>query len=267
MPFGLSVETLSKITATLSSNKLVTKLVLFGSRAKGNPKPGSDIDIAVIGSDLSLDNFLNFSLQIERLEIAQKVDLVDYFKINNQDLLDHIERVGVILYENGQIRKYGLPPVIDQDSKILILGTFPSEKSLEMKQYYANPANKFWEIMSAVLNENCPVNYEFSLQMLKKHRIALWDVLASCLRDGSGDKAIRGEIPNNIKKLIDQYPGITHIFYNGRNPAIFWGKFRLEEGKAVPVPFMPCTSGLNTHLTVADKIDRWKTIRYIPGIY
>ncbi|MCK9400914.1 MAG: DNA-deoxyinosine glycosylase [Bacteroidales bacterium] len=267
MPFGLSIETITGITATIAANRSVTRVILFGSRAKGNPRPGSDIDIAVTGSGLSLDDYLSFSLQIDRLELAQKVDLVDHLKINDDELIDHIRRVGVVLYENGRFRKYGLPPVIDYNSRILILGTFPSEISLEKQQFYANPANKFWMILCSVINESYTLNYDQRIQLLKKHRIALWDVVESCLREGSGDNEIRFERPNDLETLINQFPSLTHLLFNGTNPVRFFTKLGLDEGPMVLVPSLPSSSGLNTHLTLSEKIDRWAVIHYIPGFH
>ncbi|HNQ82720.1 MAG TPA: nucleotidyltransferase domain-containing protein [Bacteroidales bacterium] len=93
---------ISKITSLLAKNQAVNRLVLFGSRAKGNFKPGSDIDIAVFGHNLTLDDFLVFSINIDQLELANKVDLVHYEKIKEKELIEHIARVGIVLYEKAE---------------------------------------------------------------------------------------------------------------------------------------------------------------------
>jgi len=267
MPFGLPIETISRITETIAANSSVNRITLFGSRAKGNPRPGSDIDIAITGAGLLLDDFLNFSLQIDRLELAQKVDLVDHQKINDNDLVEHIRRVGVVLYENGRCRKYGLPPMVDDRSRILILGSFPSETSLDYQQYYANPSNGFWKVIFPVLNEPFTEDYQQRVFVLKKHRIALWDVIESCFREGSKDNAIKEATPNDLKELIKKFPSLRYLLFNGTNPVQFFIKLGLDEGPLVFVPSFPSTSGLNTRLTLREKIDRWGAIRYIPGFH
>jgi hypoxanthine-DNA glycosylase len=266
MPFGLSTEIISGITTIIAANPLVEKITLYGSRAKGNARPGSDIDISVDGPGLSLDDFLNFALKIDRLELAQKVDLVHVQKVNDGDLIDHINRVGIILYEGGHFRKYGLPPVIDERSRILILGSFPSEVSLLHQQYYANPRNAFWRVILAALDESYSGDYDHRIAVLKKHRIALWDVVESCFREGSADDAIKHARQNDLSSLTKRYPSLTHLLFNGNNPVKLFTSLGMEEGKLVFVPALPSTSGLYTRLTLQEKIDRWKVIKYIPGI-
>ena len=263
MPFGLTTTIISAITAPLAACPSVTRLVLFGSRAKGNHKPGSDIDIAVYGSNLTLKDFLDFSIKIDGLEIAHKVDLVHYQKITDPDLIDHITRVGIVLYEKETNRKYGLPPLIDENSKILILGSFPSEKSLEKQQYYANAKNQFWSVMTGIFNEPGTQTYSDQIALMTKNRIALWDVIGSCLRVGSADSKIRYEIPNDLEGIINTHPNLTHIFYNGYNPLIYFSKHGLSEGRLVPVPPMPSTSSAYAQLSLSEKIDRWAVIKFV----
>jgi|WetSurMetagenome_2_1015567.scaffolds.fasta_scaffold289535_1 hypoxanthine-DNA glycosylase len=265
MPFGLSATTISAITATIAACPSVNNMVLFGSRAKGNYKPGSDIDIAVSGSNLTLHDFLDFSIRTDGLEIANKVDLIHYQTIKDPDLIEHITRVGIVLYENGIYRKYGLPPLIDENSKILILGSFPSDASLEKQQYYANARNQFWTVMTGICDEPDSKDYSDQIALMRKSRIALWDVIESCLRVGSSDSKIRYEIPNDIKRLINTHPNLTHILYNGNNPLRYFSKLRLHEGRLVPVPSLPSTSSAHARLSLEEKIDRWSAIRFIRG--
>lgn len=267
MPFGLSTKAITGITATIAANSTVSKIVLFGSRAKGNPKPGSDIDIAVTGPGLSLDDFLNFSQQFDSMELAQKVDIIDYQRINDNELIEHIRRVGVVLYENNLFRKYGLPPVIDNHSKILILGSFPSEVSLECQRYYANSRNSFWKVLLSALNEPFTGDYQQDLSIIENHNIALWDVIESCIRDGSQDSGIIYEKPNDLKALIKSFPYLTHLVFNGSNPVRYFTKHGLNEEHLVLVPCFPSTSSLYARLSFNEKIDRWKAIRYIPGFH
>jgi len=265
MPFGLPTETIRKITGILSAHPSVEKVILFGSRAMGTAGPGSDIDIAVTGPGLTLNDFLDFSLQIERLEIPQKADIIDYLKIKDQALIDHINRVGVVLYENGSSRYYGLPPVADENSEFLILGTFPSEMSLEQQQYYANPKNQFWQILFSLMEETYTDDYGQRVVILKKHRIALWDIIESCIRQGSGDSGISYETANDPAKLVEIFPRLRYLIFNGNRSLQYFAKHqRIEDPLVMVLPF-PSTSNRYTRLSLTEKIERWKAMRYIPG--
>ena len=108
-------------------------------------------------------------------------------------------------------------PSIDNNSEILILGSMPGVKSLNEQQYYAHPQNRFWKVMTSVCNE--PKMYEYSyelkLKTLLKNKIALWDTIKTCKREGSLDSDIQDETPNDIRKLLKQYPNIKTICLNG----------------------------------------------------
>lgn len=92
---------------------------------------------------------------------------------------------------------YGLPPVISLNSRVLILGTMPSKESLKHKQYYANPRNHFWPIISSILGKPMSSAYSERIACLLEYGIALWDVLASCDRLSSSDKDIRNVVVND----------------------------------------------------------------------
>jgi hypoxanthine-DNA glycosylase len=265
MPFGLPEDTIRKITGILAAHPSVEKIVLFGSRAKGNARPGSDIDLAVVGTSLTSNDLLDLSVGVDRLEIAQKTDIIDYLKINDPALIDHIGRVGVVLYENGLSRSFGLPPVIDDRSKYLILGTFPSELSILQQNYYASPDNRFWQVLLKVLEEHFTEDYDKRLEILKKHSIALWDMVESCMIKGRGDSGISEETVNVPVKLAESFPNLRYLIFNGNRPLQFFAKHRLTDDPLVLVPPFPSTSNRYTRLTLAEKIERWSTLRYLPG--
>lgn len=108
-----------------------------------------------------------------------------------------------------------LEPIIDTRAKILILGSMPGEQSLRLQQYYANPRNHFWGLMSAALGCSLQGGYEERVEGLQQHGVALWDVLAECERKGSLDSAIRRERANEIGALLARYSSIGAIFFNG----------------------------------------------------
>ncbi len=114
-----------------------------------------------------------------------------------------------------QNRISSFPPLIDGQSEILILGSIPGVKSLQMQQYYAHPQNKFWKIIFELLNEEFTEDYSQRIETLKKHHIALWDVIDSCERKGSLDSEIRNEEANQIAELLEEHPNVKAIFCNG----------------------------------------------------
>ena len=108
-------------------------------------------------------------------------------------------------------------PNIDKKSEILILGSMPGIKSLEEQQYYAHPQNRFWELIGMFCKiDNLPeLSYQEKLQILLKNKIALWDVIQSCSRNGSLDSNIQNELPNYIPELLKRFPNIKVICLNG----------------------------------------------------
>lgn len=109
-----------------------------------------------------------------------------------------------------------LAPIVDNQTKALILGSFPGVQSLQKAQYYANHRNQFWEIISKVFNNNEEVgSYVEQIVFLQEHYIGLWDVIHSCERLGSLDSAISEEVPNDFTALFVQYPSIKNVGFNG----------------------------------------------------
>ena len=113
----------------------------------------------------------------------------------------------------------GLRPNIDKDCRALILGSMPGVQTLEAQQNYAQPQNRFWPMMAHLLGEALPSAYEEKLAMLLRHHIALWDSIGSCERKGSLDSAIRNEQGNDFAALLQEYPGIRAIYFNGGKSA------------------------------------------------
>ncbi len=151
------------------------------------------------------------------------------------------------------------PPIINENSKILILGSIPGVKSLEMQQYYAHPQNKFWKIICEIFNEEFTTNYQQRIEILEKHHIALWDVIDTCERKGSLDSEIRNEEANKIEELLQNFPNIKAIFCNGQKShknlqKILGKKFRL------PIIVLPSTSPAYAGLSYFDKLNLWYII-------
>ncbi|WP_027380542.1 DNA-deoxyinosine glycosylase [Chryseobacterium daeguense] len=150
------------------------------------------------------------------------------------------------------------PPIINENSQILILGSIPGVKSLEKQEYYAHPQNKFWSIIFELFNENSTADYAEKKAILQKHHIALWDVIDSCERKGSLDSEIKNEEANRIAELLEQYPNIRAIFCNGGKSYKNLQKI-LGKNFRIPVYQLPSTSPLHT-ISFEKKLEEWKVI-------
>lgn len=158
-----------------------------------------------------------------------------------------------------QNRISSFPPIVYQESKILILGSVPGVKSLEKQEYYGHPQNKFWKIIFELFDENFTENYNEKIQILKKNKIALWDVIDTCERKGSLDSEIRNEESNDIKNLLETHPNIQAIFCNGGKSFKNLKKI-LDKNSEIPVYLLPSTSPLHT-VSFERKLEDWKIIK------
>ncbi|SMP21298.1 DNA-deoxyinosine glycosylase [Chryseobacterium profundimaris] len=157
-----------------------------------------------------------------------------------------------------QNRIFSFPPIIDDHSEIIILGSIPGVRSLQKQQYYGHPQNKFWKIIFELLNEEFTEDYDQRIQILKKHHIALWDVIDSCERKGSLDSEIKNEEANQIEELLENYPNIQAIFCNGGKSYKNLQKI-LGKNYKIPVFLLPSTSPLHT-VSFEKKLEEWKRI-------
>ena len=153
-------------------------------------------------------------------------------------------------------------PSIDNNSKILILGSMPGVKSLEEQQYYAHPQNRFWKVMGVVCNEPKlhELNYDFKLKTLLNNNIALWDTIKTCKRDGSLDSDIQNETPNDIRKLLKTYPNIKTICLNGNKSYSAFKKYFPELFEKYSCHKMPSTSPANARYSLDKLIEEWSVI-------
>ena len=108
-----------------------------------------------------------------------------------------------------------VPPIVDGNSTVLILGSMLSPKSAEAAFYYAHPQNRFWRVLSAVLGYDCPKDNEAKAKLALSHRVALWDVISSCDISGASDSTITNVVYNDISGLLSRYKNIKHIFTTG----------------------------------------------------
>ncbi|OBI89187.1 DNA-deoxyinosine glycosylase [Mycobacterium asiaticum] len=155
----------------------------------------------------------------------------------------------------------GLPPVIDTDAGLLILGSFPSVRSLAAGQYYANPRNAFWPIIAEVFGFDCTAAYSRRLAVLQTRGVALWDVLHSCRRAGSADSAIdpKSLVVNDFGALFGEHPAITRVYFNGAKAAALFERLVRMTPPGVSFVRLPSTSPANA-ITKERKLAAWKVI-------
>jgi hypoxanthine-DNA glycosylase len=153
----------------------------------------------------------------------------------------------------------GLAPVIGPAPRLLILGSFPGEASLAQARYYAHPRNRFWPILGALLEEPLPeLAYEARLERLRARRIALWDVLGACRREGSLDAAIRDARGNDFDALLAAMPRLGAVAFNGATAARAAPVFA---ARGLATLRMPSTSPAHAALSHDAKLARWAALR------
>ncbi len=154
-----------------------------------------------------------------------------------------------------------IAPLFDKNSKILILGSFPSVKSRDQMFFYGHKQNRFWRVISAVLGCELPLNIDEKRQMLLANGIALWDVIASCEITGSSDSSIRNVTPNDLSVILDT-ADIRQIFVNGKTAEKYYNKYLLGSIGRESV-CLPSTSPANAAWSVEKLIEAWNIINEI----
>lgn len=149
-----------------------------------------------------------------------------------------------------------IPPVFNSESRILILGSFPSVKSREGCFFYHHPQNRFWKVVSAITEESLPKTIEDKKTLLLKHHIAVWDVIASCDIYGSSDSSIKNVVPNDLSVILNNAP-IDHIYCNGTASYNLYNKYIFETTGTRSVQ-LPSTSPANAAFSLEKLIDVWK---------
>lgn len=149
-------------------------------------------------------------------------------------------------------------PVYNSESKILILGSFPSVKSREQQFYYGHPQNRFWKVLAGLLAVSIPQTIEEKKSMLLMHGIAIWDVIASCEIIGSSDSSIRNVTPTNLQQILKTAP-IQQIYANGNTAKKLYQKFQ-QESCGREIIGLPSTSPANAAFSVERLLESWRCI-------
>ena len=155
-------------------------------------------------------------------------------------------------------------PIIFETSKILILGTFPSIKSFENEFYYSHPRNQFWNILAIVFNDKKPESIEEKINFLKKHKIALWDVVCECVRKKENSRDDNLEIikPCDIENVLKKYPNIKKVAVTSRTAEkVIKKHYKNSPFSILNSPlYLPSPSPLNARMKIQKKAEKWKEL-------
>ena len=154
-------------------------------------------------------------------------------------------------------------PVFDKDSRILILGSFPSVRSREEGFFYGHPRNRFWKVVSAVFSDKEPETVPEKKDFLHRNHIAVWDVIHSCEITGSSDASIKNVVPNDLRVILDA-ADIGNVYVNGRTAEKNYRKYT-EDLTGRPAVCLPSTSPANAAWSLEQLIAEWSRIRTDPG--
>ena len=149
---------------------------------------------------------------------------------------------------------------INDDSEILILGSFPSVKSREVMFYYGHPQNRFFRVLGRLFNEDALLTVEDRKAFLKRHKIALYDVIEECDIEGSADSSIKNVKPIDIVSILKKYPNIRKIGVTGNTARYYFDKFLLDKVGNIRVVYLPSTSPANAKANLDDLVSKYKQI-------
>ena len=146
-----------------------------------------------------------------------------------------------------------LPIFIDEYSETLILGSFPSVKSRQYGFYYSHKQNRFFLVLSAIFHEECLDTIEKRKAFLKRHKIALYDVIEECDITNSEDASIKNVVPIDIKSILDKYPNIKRIGVTGSKASSLFER-HLKDKVNLPIIYLPSTSPANAKMKLDDLV-------------
>ncbi len=152
-----------------------------------------------------------------------------------------------------------IPPVYDENSKVLILGSFPSVKSREAKFFYGHPQNRFWKLIALIFEDDLPETIEEKRAFLLRHNLAVWDVIKSCDITGSSDASIKNVVPNDLSVILNT-ADIRNIYVNGKTAYKYYEKYTkpIIQREAI---CLPSTSPANAAWNLERLKSEWQIVR------
>ena len=154
--------------------------------------------------------------------------------------------------------QHPIPPLFDNNSRILILGSFPSVKSREAAFFYGHPQNRFWKTLAGILSEELPVTIDEKKNFLHKNHIAVWDVIESCDIIGSSDSSIRNVVPNDLSDILAA-ADIKQIYCNGARSYEYYCKYTKDQ-TGMDARKLPSTSPANAAYSLKRLQEEWEII-------
>ena len=158
--------------------------------------------------------------------------------------------------------KRSFAPVVDEQTRVLVLGSLPGEVSLAHGQYYAHRQNRFWHLIGDVIGRDLPsMEYAQRLETLLAHRIGLWDVIAQARREGSLDSRIRDHATNDLAALVAGLPNLVAVAFNGGTAAKIGMQALAESRLSLDLIKLPSSSPAYAAVPYAEKSRAWEALR------
>ena len=157
--------------------------------------------------------------------------------------------------DNSDVQKHPFPPLSDKESMVLILGSFPSVKSREVKFFYGHPQNRFWKVIASIFDEAIPNSIEEKKELILRNHLALWDVISECEITGSSDASIKNAKANDLSEILDNAP-IQKIIVNGKTAEKLYIKY-IEPVTGIKAVVLPSTSPANAAWSLERLVDVW----------
>ena len=155
--------------------------------------------------------------------------------------------------------EHPIHPVFDENSKVLILGSFPSVKSREANFFYGHPQNRFWKVLAEIFEETIPLTVEEKRAFLLHNHVAVWDVIKSCDIVGSSDSSIKNVVAKDLSVILDQ-ANVVQIFVNGKTAEQYYKKY-IEKQIGRKAICLPSTSPANAAWKLDRLVGEWKQIK------